>query len=593
VIRTIPWASTSPAAARIERDAGPAAVLREQRANLPARIAAAGTGILFVVAPFERLTPFAELPGQRITNVEAIVFAVIAVWAAALVWTGTEPLLPRDIGRPWLAMIGALGVSAALAPADRMNAVHLVARLGTGLALASLAAHAAARRSLTPIVWCAVAGGTVVSLLIAGEYYGVPGIRAMLGTFHTGTATVGALVRASGPLQYPTIASMYLEIVFALGVGGLVGAVAAGRRGIAFTAFAVLVLVAEGVILTFTRAGLATLATTLIVAAAFVARTRQPRPVLVTIVALALALAALLGLSRSGDALRLRMTSEGQEGWYRAAFTGPPLVQLRPRERAVVSVQVRNDGRVTWDSDDDPPFYLSYHWLELETERVVSFEGIRTRFDEPVGPGATATVPARLQAPPQPGRYRLAWDIVQEDRLWFSTEPGAELATVEAVVSGAPAGPAMPGQVYPARAVRPGRAILWRAALRMLAARPLFGVGPDNFRLQYGAYAGLSRPDRRVHSNNLYLELLAGGGLIGGGASLWFLWRATRVAVVDRLRAGARSPFALGIAAAWIAVLLHGLVDSFLSFTAIYVVTSLTLGLAAARDERADSERQA
>ena len=42
-----------------------------------------------------------------------------------------------------------------------------------------------------------------------------------LQAFRPGVATVGAQVRAGGPLQYPTIASMYLEIVFAFGLGVL------------------------------------------------------------------------------------------------------------------------------------------------------------------------------------------------------------------------------------------------------------------------------------------------------------------------------------------------------------------------------------
>jgi hypothetical protein len=52
-----------------------------------------------------------------------------------------------------------------------------------------------------------------------------------------------------------------------------------------------------------------------------------------------------------------------------------------------------------------------------------------------------------------------------------------------------------------------------------------------------------------------------------------------------RARAGALAPsvqadYALGVAAAGAAVALHGLVDSFLSFTATYILIAITLGLA-------------
>ncbi len=55
----------------------------------------------------------------------------------------------------------------------------------------------------------------------------------------------------------------------------------------------------------------------------------------------------------------------------------------------------------------------------------------------------------------------------------------------------------------------------------MFAAHPLAGVGPDNFRLAYGGYLGLASTDERTHSNNMYLEMLAGGGLLVVGAFGW------------------------------------------------------------------------
>jgi len=138
----------------------------------------------------------------------------------------------------------------------------------------------------------------------------------------------------------------------------------------------------------------------------------------------------------------------------------------------------------------------------------------------------------------------------------------------------------------PVRAVRPSRLFLWRAAARMIVAHPVLGVGPDNFRLLYGEYAGLPYADPRLHSNNMYIEMLAGGGLTGGVAFLWLIWRtADRLVAAIRLAArGARpeAAYAAGVAAAGIAVLIHGTVDSFLSFTPTYVLISITLGFAVA-----------
>jgi O-antigen ligase len=117
----------------------------------------------------------------------------------------------------------------------------------------------------------------------------------------------------------------------------------------------------------------------------------------------------------------------------------------------------------------------------------------------------------------------------------------------------------------------------------MFAAHPLLGVGPDNFRLAYGPYAGLVSADPRTHSNNMYLEMFAGGGVLVGAAFLWLLWRAAgSFARLARGAAPQDCAFALGIAAAGLAIAVHASVDSFLSFAPIYVVFSLTLGCAVA-----------
>jgi O-antigen ligase len=177
------------------------------------------------------------------------------------------------------------------------------------------------------------------------------------------------------------------------------------------------------------------------------------------------------------------------------------------------------------------------------------------------------------------------WDLVQEGRLWFSTEAGAARVMSRAVVTGDAAADAAPDALTPPPrpTIRPGRLTLWRAAAKMFAAHPLLGVGPDNFRLVYGTYAGLPSADPRTHSNNMYLEMFAGGGVLVGVAFLWLFWRAAgSFARLARGGAAQDIALALGIAAAGLAIAVHAAVDSFLSFAPIYVVFSLTLGCAVA-----------
>ena len=47
------------------------------------------------------------------------------------------------------------------------------------------------------------------------EPAGLPAVRLALNAFREGLYVVGGRTRATGTLQYPTVASMYLEVVFA------------------------------------------------------------------------------------------------------------------------------------------------------------------------------------------------------------------------------------------------------------------------------------------------------------------------------------------------------------------------------------------
>src|SRR5206468_12714125 len=124
------------------------------------------------------------------------------------------------------------------------------------------------------------------------------------------------------------------------------------------------------------------------------------------------------------------------------------------------------------------------------------------------------------------------------------------------VESGKPAGETLTASVP--------RSSLWRAALKMFAAHP-FGVGPDNYRLQYGKYLGASSWNTQIYANNLYLELLTGSGFLGLGAfALMILamqWRADAACLAAAV------------------FLVHGLVDVFLMTTPIYFAFWIVLGM--------------
>jgi hypothetical protein len=566
------------------------AVLKSRSMGTPGIFLFGGVALLTFAAPFELTEPLVRLPRQSITSLEAAILVAFAAWAAVVVTSRRLPQWDTPLTSPWLALIAAMIAASAASPVSRVNALHMTGRLIAALGVYLLTVNSLTTRSrLAAALRLAVGVGVVVSVLAILEYLGQPSVLSALRAFRPGVATVGAQVRAGGPLQYPTIASMYLEIVFAFGLGVLLTAVDDPRRPRAPRVagwFAALVVIGEAITLTFTRAGLITMATSL----AFVGATRYARRGVdrgtVIVGVLAIAIATLFACSRSAEAMWLRFTSEGQERWYRAEIAAPPQFEMQRDRLLRIPVSVTNSGRLPWDSAATPPILMSYHWLPLDGDAYVAFEGERTSFPSVVAPGETAAIDVAVRAPDRPGDYRLEWDLVQEGRLWFSTEPGAVHVMSRAAVLGDAAADARGGTLMPPPrpSIRPGRFILWRAGLKMFAAHPLLGVGPDNFRLAYGDYAGLPRADPRTHSNNMYLEVFAGGGVLVGAAFLWLCWRAagTFGRLAQRAVAQDHAGVALGIAAAGLAIALHAAVDSFLSFAPTYVLFALTLGYAVA-----------
>ena len=496
------------------------------------------------------------------------------------------PVWRTSLTLPWVVLLAMMLLAAVTAPSHRANAVHMVGRFGVGLGVFLLTVNGVTTPTrLRGVLVAAAAAGAIVSGLVVFEYLGVGFVTEWLAFFRERVIVIGPQVRASGPFQYPTIASMYLEIVFALTLALLPMAIDAGKRTLSVIVFLLLALIGEAITLTFTRAGLVTLAAAMAIVGLLRYRRQGIDGAVKTIVGLSILIGLQFLATRPAESLRLRMTTEGQQSWFRAAVDAPSDMAMPTGGIVTIPVKVTNKGRSSWDPAAPAPFLLSYHWLAAEGEQVVDFEGLRTAFPDVVAPGATVAVEARVKAPSVPGRYRLLWDVVLERRLWFSSDPNAERFFSSATVTGSPVGPPPVPRVtrMPRAAPIPGRLELWRTGARIVRAHPLLGVGPDNFRLVYGEYAGLPEFDTRLHSNNMYLEMLVGGGIIGGVAFAWLC--ASALMVFARAVREARPEMTMavaGVTAGGAAIALHGIVDSFLSFTGTYVLIAITLGLAAA-----------
>jgi len=299
-------------------------------------------------------------------------------------------------------------------------------------------------------------------------------------------------------------------------------------------------------------------------------------------------------------AMRLRWWQDGS--WYLARYVlGGEAVRMETRSVNQLPVTVQNVGGLVWPHAGADPVRLSYHWEKTDSQGAhLEFEGRRTALPTDVPPGTSVTVPGIVQAPDQPGRYRLRWDLVRENVTWFS-ERGTPTAdqTVEVVKAVAGARPRRRAEVVNSTledfvwSYSPTRPELWRAAVRLWWRHPLWGVGPDNFRRSYPQALSHvpSNPrapfDDRIHANSLYFETLADLGLAGMCALGLLMVTLARTAwrSVSAPMAPA-APFLAAIAVAVGTFFVHGLLDWFLEFTPTYGLHWLLIALLVAETDR-------
>ena len=172
--------------------------------------------------------------------------------AAHLAFTWRTP-----ITIPALALLACALVASVAAPEFRANSIRFVGRLTAALLLFTLAANTMTSQRLARQVIATLLGAAaLVGAIAVLELAQVPLVLDALKLFRPGFHVVGGQLRATSTLFYPTITSMYLEVVFALGLVWI----ASSRL-----AFVALALTGAGIIATFTRAGLVTMTMSLLI----------------------------------------------------------------------------------------------------------------------------------------------------------------------------------------------------------------------------------------------------------------------------------------------------------------------------------------
>jgi hypothetical protein len=281
-----------------------------------------------------------------------------------------------------------------------------------------------------------------------------------------------------------------------------------------------------------------------------------------------------------------RLRLEGDGAWYRADYSpAVSALDLRPGERAIVELQLRNRGANAWSSSGRAAVLVSAEWRDAAGRVVAEGEQIPIPHDVPRG--ASLSIPVPVHAPAVAGSYALCWRLGAPGLTWAESAGAAgEVSVVVTLPGASPASsqearPGSPAQRPIQRQVT--RIELWRAALSLWRERPLTGVGPDNFRRLYAGVLG-SRPiDERIRANNLYLGTLAELGLLGVAALAVVIGLLARRALPALRATGvAERLAAVGPAAGLGALLLHGLVDDVFHANATAILFWVLAGLVAA-----------
>ena len=540
---------------------------------------------LFAAAlPFELKNPIVSLGPIVITNVEIILYALIAWWSVSVLrarrihWT-----IAHSAVLAWLIF---QFVAAILAPAEREAAIKFALRSAGGVAVFFIAAEWMRSARDAAGVMSAIAFGAVLSAGSGLLEVQSSAAQAALLDFKTQATLVGGQVRAGGTFQYANTAAMYWEAALPLILAtGVWWSIERAQRRWIILALAASLIVIEAIILSASRAALAS--TVFVLAIMFIAdrfsstRSGVGKPAGVSL----LALGVLIGVQLIVNPIfTTRLRSESDDSWFRAVIQ-PARTELIASAGDVLTatVVVTNTSVRTWSAGGAHPVNVSYHWIQPDSRRVLILNGERTALPRDLAPGEAATVIASVKVPNMPGALTLQWDLVQEDVAWFGSR-GSRAAEVNVNITSAQSADGTvpsPTSTQLGSTSSPPRAELWRAGVKMWLSYPLLGVGPDNFRHVYGTYLGQREFDDRITANSWYVEVLATTGAIGVIAGLLVL--GVVVIMVRRqwptLTARSTRALALGLSVALLTFLMHGLVDYFMEFTPTYTLFWLIAGL--------------
>lgn len=605
-------------AARVLRRGGEAGGLSgaaQARTRMAGRAAGAGRyrlafgslAALTLALPFELTQrPLLQTPALTVTDVKlfeylAAILALMSLVRARRVGAVVVGRLPIAL---FLALVTWSLLSSLVAPA-RTAGLKWTVDLAIGGMLWAVVPQwlSVDREARLHVLRSALLAGAVAAACVGLlECVLGMGFAESLGWFKPKPTVAGPFLRLSGTFEYANIAALYFELAFPFALGAFFGSLWPSRGGLPrlLLWLAALAVLFEAILLTYSRGALLglglCLATMAVAGKPWLRWPGLPRRRMMAVVAAIVIGLSLVARTFSTQSIAaLRLSSQSDQDWYRAAFVSSPPASLSVCRVVRVPVTVQNRSPLTWVARGSLSYHLGYHWLASPT-RVAVFEGLRTALPGDLGPGQSMRVLATLRAPAAQGSYLLVWDMVQENVSWFSLKSAA-YARIPVRVTGVPAAqrahacatgptPAATGRPEPATLPvvlsEPNRRQLWRAALAMIRSRPLFGIGPDGFRLNYGRFAvpKLAAWDQRILANSLYLEIGADLGLVGSLLCLAFLLAIYWPLILRLVAAQPLDLWQVAVLGALAAFLGHGAVDYNLESHAIFILFWVLCGIA-------------
>jgi O-antigen ligase len=508
---------------------------------------------LVVQIPFELKYTWLGLSNLQWT------FVVLTVLTLPLLYSNRQKVIPDRLVQLAFVFVLIQWIVASLAPEFSVNAWKGAIRFTAGALLLAMARLLPDGKAIQR-VWTIASVAAAIYALSEQAGFSLPWL------FRSSEFFIAQVQRLSGSFEYPNVAAAYFAMSLPL--------VWWSTFKPAFRWSAAIVLWCA-LILTFSRgAAMALIAVSIAGAALAWKKSKDWQPHLGLVVSgIAAVLVASSLVPYFVDAVTRSASQTAESAQYRTAWKS---FREEPGVRDEVPIKIRNTGIIPWHAAGAGRVALAYRWWNMDTKRGET-GSLVTDLPHDVQPGDTVDVAVSFKTPGSPGRYRLLVELFVRNFDWFSSA-GVRPAVVEADIQNGVlkaaerADPLTDPLLQPRQESKSdnlSRLDLWRAALRMFRSHPL-GVGPDNYRLMYGRFLGLARWNTNIYSNNLYLELLTGSGIIGLGVFMTFVLSIPYRSV---------TPSVMAIAV----FLVHGFLDVFLMATPIYFSFWILAGVS--RDE--------